>query len=134
MGVPTNLENNIKQNIEVFLTKYKEASNKFYTKKAEVIKSNVPDFDGDINTFFHGHTLLREAVNTDNKGKYDEINNNVGIIYDSVGKSILSQIKQTKEYIIYKYYSNIIQNLFMNINTLYEYEKQQEMFVTPKAM
>lgn len=126
--------NNIKQNLDVFLAKYQDASNKFFTKQIEVIKSYVPDFDGDVNMFFHGHTLLREAVNINNQRQYDEIDNNIGIIYDNIGKNVWHQIKHTNEYMIYKYYSNIIENLFKNINILYQHEKQQELFVAPKAM
>lgn len=137
-----NIKQTLKQKFELYLNKCFEANIKYEAKSIEIIRQFEPDFQGKSSDFFKAHTIasadayLEKQHYDINKKKYvdyDVIYENVGIVYDDIGKEIYKKIKRTKEYIEYKFYNEALSSISTILNIDYnEYYDENNLVNTKK--
>lgn len=117
MAMPEKLEEALKTRLDNIVVKYKEAGKNLERRQMELIKEVQPSFEGSVREFFDKHTVASDSTYyTDrhydtelNKWvKFDLVDDNIGKVYDDLGKTVLSRSKRTKEHIIFEYYSKIM--------------------------
>lgn len=114
------LEELLQTKLMSFNEKYIEARNNFLNRQMEIIKKNDPSFQGTVQDFFNSHTVASKSTYYEKKFydvvahryvNYDVVEDNIGILYDEIGRKVHEQSKRTKEFLVYDYYSKVIISL-----------------------
>lgn len=133
MGMQDKIEEALQTKLMSFNEKYIEARQKFQNKQLEIIKKYDPSFEGSVKDFFDGHTVASRTTYYEKKYydvvahryvNYDLVEDNIGIMYDELGKTVHRDSKRTKEFIVLEYYSKIIFALMDLLNKVETLEKK----------
>ena len=132
MGMQDKMEDVLQTKLMVFGEKYVEARNKFLEKQLEIIKKYDPSYESSVQDFFTAHTIASRTTYYEKKYydvvahryvNYDLVEDNIGIMYDELGKTVHKESKRTKEFIVLEYYSKIIFALMDLLNKVETLEK-----------
>ena len=117
MGMQDKMEDVLQTKLTVFSEKYVEAKNKFLEKQLEIIKKYDPSYESSVQDFFTAHTIASRTTYYEKKYydvvahryvNYDLVEDNIGVMYDELGKTVHKESKRTKEFIVLEYYSKIM--------------------------